>query len=205
MSLIPRDTHFFEMFNELASKLQQSAALLDQLFGDPSRTDHFASEIKRIEHEADVLTHEVHQRINTSFVTPFDREDIYELVTHLDDVIDLLDGTARRAVMFNIGTTREPAQRLTGVLVRAADELHTAVGAMRKKPKVVTERARAVKLLEEEGDAIYHEAVGALFHAEKPDPIEVMKWKELYDTLEHALDMCQGVANTLESIAIKHS
>jgi uncharacterized protein Yka (UPF0111/DUF47 family) len=107
--------------------------------------------------------------------------------------------------MFNISTTKGAAQKLTGVLVRAAGELHTAVGAMRKKPKIVTERARAVKLLEEEADAIYHEAVGALFREEKPDPIELMKWKELYDTLERAIDMCQGVANTLESIAIKHS
>jgi uncharacterized protein Yka (UPF0111/DUF47 family) len=145
----------------------------------------------------------VRARIDRSFVTPIDREDIHLLVSQLDTVIDLVDGTARRAQMFHITEAREPARRLTDVLVRASDAIQAAVASM-KKTKVVTERAREVKRLEEEGDAIYHEAVGALF-AGSPNPLEVIKWKDLYDTIEDALDKCEDVANVLESISLKHA
>ncbi len=201
--LIPRDRQFFAMFAEPAKRLTASAQLLAQLFAEPQRLDYYAAAIKEKEHEADSLTHDVIDRINKSLVTPFDREDIYLLASRLDNVIDLLDGTARRVTMFRITETREPAQRLTQVLVRAADCIEAAVADV-KRPQIVGERAREIKRLEEEGDAIYHEAVGGLF-AGTPDPLEVIKWKELYDTLESAIDGCEDVANVLESISIKHA
>lgn len=203
MRLIPRNDQFYDMFNGLAHRMSISAKLLDQLFTEPDRLEYFVAEIKKVEHEADILAHDVNQSIDKSFVTPFDREDIHLLAMRLDDVIDLLDGTARRVAMFHITESREPARRLCGVLTRAADCIEQAVAAMKKEPKVVSARAREMKKLEEEGDAIYHEAVGDLFKG-TPDPLEVIKWKELYDTLERAIDQCQGVANTLESIAIKN-
>ncbi len=156
-----------------------------------------------LEHEADHLTHDVIDRIDRSFVTPLDREDIHLLASRLDDVIDLLDGTARRAQMFHLTETREPARKLTEVLVRAADCLVEAVGGM-KKPKLVQEHARDIKLMEEEGDAIYHAAIGELFEG-TPNPLDVIRWKDLYDKLEDALDQCDDVANVLESISIKNS
>jgi uncharacterized protein len=203
LRLIPRDEAFFDMFAELAKRLSASARLLHKLFSEPQRLSEHVSAIKELEHEADNLTHEVIMRIDRSFVTPIDREDIHLLVSQLDTVIDLVDGTARRAQMFHITEAREPARRLTDVLVRASDAIQAAVASM-KKTKVVTERAREVKRLEEEGDAIYHEAVGALF-AGSPNPLEVIKWKDLYDTIEDALDKCEDVANVLESISLKHA
>ena len=203
MRIIPRDEAFFEMFAELAKRLTASARLLHQLFAEPHRLDEHVSAIKALEHEADNLTHEIILRIDRSFVTPIDREDIHLLASQLDTAIDLIDGTARRAQMFHIGVAREPATRLTDVLVRASDALQSAVGSI-KKTRIVTERARDVKRLEEEGDAIYHVAVGELFNG-TPDPLEVIKWKDLYDTIEDALDKCEDVANVLESISLKHA
>ena len=203
MRLIPRDEKFFELFAELARRLTAASRLLNRLFAEPENVEHHCMAIKSLEHEADVLTHDVIARIDRSFVTPLDREDIYLLASRLDDVIDLLDGTARRARMFRITEVRQPAQRLSGVLIKAAEAIEAAVGAM-KQPKAIAQRAREIKRLEEEGDQIYHEAVGGLF-AGTPDPLEVIKWKELYDTLETAIDQCEDVANVLESISIKNS
>jgi uncharacterized protein Yka (UPF0111/DUF47 family) len=201
--LIPRDEGFFVLFNELAKRLKEAARLLNRLFAEPERIDHYVAAIKAVEHEADVLTHDVRARIDRSFVTPIDREDIHLLATELDDVIDLIDGTARRAAMFHIAESREPARRLSDTIARAADHIEAGVAAI-KKPSVVSASSREIKKLEEEGDAIYQEAVGELFRGQ-PDALEVMKWKELYDTLERALDQCQGVGHVLESISLKNS
>jgi uncharacterized protein Yka (UPF0111/DUF47 family) len=200
--LIPRDEKFYDMFEEIASRLVSSATLLNKLFADPARIGDYCSQIKDIEHEADRITHDVIQRIDRSFVTPIDREDIHELASKLDNVIDLIDGTARRAVMFRVTDTREHAKRLSQVLVQAAAALQALVAGM-KRTRVVTERSAEVKRLEEEGDAIYHEAVGELF-AGKMEALDVIKWKEIYDTLERALDECEDVANAVGSIALKN-
>jgi predicted phosphate transport protein (TIGR00153 family) len=201
--LIPRDEQFYDMFSQVAKRLTSSATLLGQLFAEPQNRDRLVGEIKAVEHEADNLTHDVIARLNKSFITPMDREDIYELATQLDNVIDLVDGTARRVVMFRITDSRESARRLSQVLVRAAKALELATTNI-KDMKTVIGRGREVKLLEEEGDAIYHEAVGALF-AGTPDPIEVIRWKEVYETLEIAIDQCMAVANAVHSISIKNS
>jgi uncharacterized protein Yka (UPF0111/DUF47 family) len=201
--LIPRDEGFFVLFNELAKRLKEAARLLNRLLAEPERLEHYVAAIKTVEHEADVLTHDVRVRIDRSFVTPIDREDIHLLATELDDVIDLIDGTARRVVMFHISESREPAQRLSQTIEKAADRIEAGVAAI-KQPAVVAGCSREIKRLEEQGDAIYQEAVGALFSGQ-PDPLEVIKWKEVYDTLEETLDSCQGVGHVLESISLKNS
>jgi uncharacterized protein Yka (UPF0111/DUF47 family) len=202
--LIPKDEGFFELFDQLSSKLTMSAKVLDQLFTDPNRLDFFSRQIKVIEREADAIVHEVMNRLDRTFVTPLDREDIHLLASALDTVVDLMDGTARRVLMFNVTDRREPAKALAGLLVQSADVIAEAVRHI-KKPREVEEAARAIKVLEEEGDGIYSEAVGALFRVPNADTLEVLKWKEIYDNLEHALDECEDVMNVLESIALKNS
>jgi predicted phosphate transport protein (TIGR00153 family) len=201
--LIPRNEQFFDLFNQLAEHLKTAASLLDQLFAEPERTTELAKAIKDVEHQADVLTLSINTRIDKSFITPIDREDIHQLASRLDDVIDRLDGTARRVVMLHINEVREPAKQMAHVIVRAADHIATAVMAI-KVPAQVSAQAAEIKKLEEEGDAIYHDAVGALF-AGAPDPIEVIRWKEVYETLEIAIDLCMGVANAAQSISIKNA
>ena len=203
MRLIPRDEHFFELFSQLAQRITTSAKLLHELFSDPARIAHFETAIKNVEHEADDLAYQVNARIDTSFITPIDREDIHRLASRLDNVVDLIDGTARRAVMFHISESRPQALRLTAVLVEAAALIEKSVNEV-KKPKNVAENGREMKRLEEAGDAVYQEAVGALF-AGSPDPLDVIKWKELFDKIEEAIDECDDVSNVLESIALKNS
>jgi uncharacterized protein len=205
--LIPRDERFFDMFAALAQQITASVTLLHELFRNPDRIGHFEKAIKDVEHEADGLVHQVHTRIDSSFVTPLDREDIHLLATRLDNVVDLIDGTARRATMFGITETRNHALLLTDVLVRAAKMIEASVKSMRD-PQAVADYGRKIKALEEEGDQIYHEAVGALFRGSgdaRPDPIEVIKWKELFDKLEETMDECDDVSNVLESISLKNS
>jgi predicted phosphate transport protein (TIGR00153 family) len=190
------------MFAALASHVTASAKLLHSLFREPERLAELVSAIKDLEHEADAVTHDVILRIDTSFITPIDREDIHLLASRLDDVIDLIDGTARRAQMFRIQEKRQDAIDLAWVLVHASEAVEGAVTSV-KKPKIVVQVNAQVKTLEEEGDALYHAAMGRLFEG-RPDALDVIKWKELYDMLERAIDQCEDVANTLESISLKN-
>jgi predicted phosphate transport protein (TIGR00153 family) len=201
--LIPRDEQFFDLFNQLAEHLKTAAGLLNELFAEPHRTAELVKQIKDVEHQADVLTLSINTRIDKSFITPIDREDIHLLASRLDDVIDRLDGTARRVVMLHINEVREPAKQMANVICEAAEHIAIAVIAI-KRPSEVSAQASQIKKLEEEGDAIYHDAVGALF-AGTPDPIEVIRWKEVYETLEIAIDLCMGVANAVHSISIKNA
>lgn len=201
--LIPRDEEFFVLFDQLAGHLATTAKMLDALFGDAVHVHDHVRAIKDVEHKADLLTTTVNQRIDKSFITPIDREDIHMLATRLDDVIDLIDGTARRFEMLHITDILPPARQLANVLCRAAGEIQVAVSEMRQPPSV-NQHVALIKHLEEEGDAVYHEAVGALF-AGNPNPLDVIKWKEVYDTLERAIDSCMGVAQVLQSISLKNA
>lgn len=203
MRLIPKDEGFFDLFDAVAERLVRSATLLNELFTEPTRLDFFAGQIKELEHQADDITHEIMLRLDRSFVTPLDREDIHKLATQLDNVVDLMDGTARRGQMFHLADRREPAKQLTAVLVRATELIKEAVHKVRQ-PQEVARIAREIKKIEEEGDALYSSAVGALFQG-TPDALEVIKWKELYDNIEHAIDECEDVLNVLESVSIKNS
>ena len=201
--LIPRDEQFFDLFDQLTAQLTQAARMLAELFDDPAHVADHVRSIKDVEHRADALTTTINQRIDKSFITPIDREDIHMLASRLDDVIDLLDGTARRFEMLHIDVVKDPARRLAQLLIDAAEHIQTGVSAIRET-KLVAVQAAHIKRAEEEADAIYHEAVGALF-AGQPDPLEVMKWKEMYDTLERATDSCMGVAQVLQSISLKNA
>jgi predicted phosphate transport protein (TIGR00153 family) len=200
---LPKDEGFFGLFDQLSARLQTSAALLKELFSEPQRLDELVQKIKAEEHAADAITYDIMQRIDRSFVTPLDREDIHLLANRLDNVVDLMDGTARRALMFHITERRPHAIGLIDVLVDCATAITAGVKSIRT-PTAVHKAAREVKALEEKADALYSKAIGELF-AGKPDALEVIKWKEIYDNLEHAVDECEDVANVLESISLKNS
>ena len=206
MRLLPRDGRFFDLFTAVASLNLKAAKLLKELFtaGATNRT-YLVDSIKRLEREADGLTLELVTRLDKTFITPLDREDIHMLASRLDDVLDGIDGIARRTVIFR---TEDPPQGvliLADVMVRTTEQLLSAVQVLEKqKAQVVIRACGEVKKLEEEGDAVYGEWLGRLFDEEK-DPVTLMKWKEIYDTLEKTLDKAEDVANVLESVAIKHS
>ncbi len=206
MRLLPRDERFFDLFTAVATLNVEAAKHLHELFkADPENRAYLAESIKRLEHEADVLTHEVITRLDRSFITPLDREDIHMLASRLDDVLDRIDGTARRTQIFRPGHAPQGILLITDVIVRSTVQVNEAVRVLNsQKTPVVIAACTEVKKLEEEGDFVYHEWLGRLFEEEK-DPIALIKWKEIYDTLEKTLDQAEDVANVLESIAIKHS
>jgi hypothetical protein len=206
MRLLPRDEKFFELFNAVAQLNVDAAKLLKDLVVAP--VDHrrpIVDAIKRLEHEADEMTHEVVNRLDRTFITPLDREDIHMLASRLDDVMDLMDGTARRVQMFHAGEAPSGAVRMADVIHRTCQQLLLGVLHL-ETPKngSVLEACKQVKLLEEEGDSLYHEWVGRLFEG-SPDALEVIKWKGIYDNLERTLDQAEDVANVLESVFIKHA
>jgi uncharacterized protein len=202
--LLPREEEFFELFTEVANRNKEAVAHLRKLFeASPDRRTPHIEAIKRLEHEADQVTHEVVNRLDRTFITPLDREDIHQLSSDLDDVMDAMDGTARRAQIFGLGPTPPGVLRIAEVLQRMMAAIGEAVSRLKKGDDVMKYCIEA-KELEEEGDAIYHESLGHLFAKEK-DAIELIKWKEIYDNLERTLDQAEDVANVVESITIKHA
>src|SRR2546426_13977 len=202
--LLPREEKFFDLFVAVADRNTEAARHLRELFEAPPerRTPHVEA-IKRLEHEADQVTHEVVNRLDRTFITPLDREDIHKLASDLDDVMDAMDGTARRSQIFRLGPAPEGVKRLTEVIERMVGVLGEGVSRLKKGDDVMRYCVEA-KQLEEEGDAIYHEALGQLFEKER-DALEIIKWKEIYDNLEMTLDQSEDVANVLESITLKHA
>ncbi len=202
--LLPREEQYFTLFAQMTSYINDAArTLVEMLAHRDGDYQEYVQRIKSIEHACDDLTHNVATRLNQSFITPFDREDIYMMSKALDDVVDLIDGAARAVVMYDIHETTEPAKQLAGVIQRMALQLNEIVSIL-QKPKGVTERLIELHRLENEGDDIYQRAVGALFH-ETRDPLEVIKWKDVYEKLEAAIDRCEQVANIIEGVIIKHS
>jgi predicted phosphate transport protein (TIGR00153 family) len=202
--LLPREEQYFSLFAQMTSYINDAAnALVEMLSHQDGDYQEYVQRIKSIEHACDDLTHYVATRLNQSFITPYDREDIYMMSKALDDVVDLIDGAAQAVLMYDIHETTEPAKQLAGVIQRMASQLHEVVSIL-QKPKGVTERLVELHRLENEGDDIYQRAVGALFH-ETRDPLTVIKWKDVYEKLEAAIDRCENVANIIEGVIIKHS
>jgi predicted phosphate transport protein (TIGR00153 family) len=200
--LIPREEKFYDDFKMMADQLRKGARLLEQMLAtDPPVADK-ANEIKEVEHQCDFLTHEIIQRLNKTFVTPIDREDIHELARTLDDVMDAIDSAAALIPLYKIDKIRGGARELTRVIIEQTGEIRSAVEALEAR-KGVLERAIEINRLENEADRIHKHAVGLLFEEEK-DPIAVMKWKEILDVLEEATDACEDVANLLENVVVKH-
>lgn len=206
MRLLPKEEKFFDLFIEVATRCNQAAGhLKDLLSGRPERWEYSIEAIKRLEHEADQCTHEVVNRLDRTFITPIDREDIHLLASDLDDVIDRIDGTARRIAIFKL--TEPPAPGVTGmcdVILRITDTIVQGVTRLKDDHQAVIGYSIQAKKLEEEGDALYQKILGNLFEQER-DPIKLIKWKEIYDTLETTIDQAEDVANDLESIALKHA
>ena len=200
--LIPREEKFYDDFKAMADQLRNGARLLEEMLaGDPPLHDK-AHEIKEVEHKCDFLTHEIIQRLNKTFVTPIDREDIHSLARSLDDIMDAIDDAAALFPLYHIDTVRPGARDLTRILSETTDQVRLAVEALEKKHGVL-QHAVEINRLENEADRAHHRAVAQLFDEER-DPILVMKWKEILDLLEDATDRCEDVANLLENVVVKH-
>jgi predicted phosphate transport protein (TIGR00153 family) len=201
-SLFPRDEQFFDLFGKMAAEIKAAAGLLDQLLASDPPDVAKAALIKDAEHRCDALTHDTIQRLHRTFVTPFDREDLYALTTSLDDVMDAIDHAASLVQLYKIQVVRPGARELGHTVSASAERLHLALEALATK-KPVQPHAVEVNRLENEADYAYQEAVRGLFEGET-DPITIIKWKEIFDHLEIITDCCEDVANVIEGVVVKH-
>lgn len=201
-SFVPRDEQFFDLFNAMADEIKAAAQLLEEMLStdppDVSKVDL----IKDAEHRCDALTHDTIQRLHRTFVTPFDREDLYALAASLDDVMDAIDHAAALVRLYRIETIRPGARELARTVSHSADRLHTALESLAARTPVQP-HAVEINRLENEADRAYQEAIRVLFEQEK-DPITIIKWKELLDMLEQITDACEDVANVIEGVVVKH-
>jgi len=201
--LIPREEKFYDDFIAMADELNNGAMLLEQMLASERPIWDKADEIKEVEHKCDFLTHEIIQRLNRTFVTPLDREDIHTLARSLDDVMDAIDASATILRLYHIDTVRPGARELAHIIFDSAEELVHAIKALEGR-KGVAERAVEINRLENEADRAHQAAVQTLFQEER-DAIVIIKWKEIFDFLEQATDRCEDVANVLEGVVVKHA
>lgn len=201
MRLIPQETRFFELFDELSGYLTEGAKLLRAILEDPSDLRMRVEQVQAIEHKGDRTTHAIITKLNQSFITPFDREDIYKLASSLDDVLDFTNAAANRLVMYKIEQPPPAAAELASLIVLQTEELARGVSLLERNGAVL-KHCDEVNRLEDEADHLSRWAIGALFDNEK-DPIQLIKLKELYEVLEVATDKAEDAANVLEAIVVK--
>jgi hypothetical protein len=203
-SLLPREDEYFVFFSQMTEKIQEASTfLVEMMHGENEKFEATAKKIKDTEHGCDEITHKITTKLNKSFITPFDREDIYTLIVALDDVCDYIDAAARAVIMYNIRNINDYSKHLAKVIQSLAIEINSAIG-MLKKPVNMNQHIIEIHRLENEADDVYFRAIGELFQNET-DSIQLIKLKELYEIMENATDRCESVANIIESIMLKHT
>jgi hypothetical protein len=200
--LIPREERFFADLCAMADSIAEGAAICEAILtSDPPALQRYG-EVQAVEHRCDELTHDIVERLNRTFVTPIDREDIHELASSVDNVMDAIDHCAAVVRLYRIDRVRAGARDLARIIVASVEQLHAALQALEGR-RGVFDGVREINRLEHEGDRAHQRAVGSLFEEER-DPIAVIKWKEILDFLEGAVDRCRDAANVLEGIVVKH-
>jgi uncharacterized protein len=202
--LAPRDREFFDLFEEAGGNIVRAADLLDRMLRNfPDRGDDLARDILICEQDGDRITHDIIRRLNETFVTPIDREDIYELTSALDDIVDYTEEVADYLILYKIEAPMEQAQRLAHVLLQSGRQIAEAMPRLRGF-KDISHYTVEINRLENDGDRIVREAIASLFD-NGIDPMVVIRWKDIFERLEAAIDATEHVANILEGIVIKNS
>ena len=197
---------FFELFEQHAARTREAAELLVTMFRELSSAEQQAERIKAVEHQGDEITHTVIEKLHQTFITPIDREDIHQLISRMDDVLDFVEATSERLWLYDVHHVEPEACELAGVLLKAVVEMGAAIRGLRDlkdRPRLIA-HCTEINRLENEGDALLRRAVARLFR-DSTDPIHVLKWKEIFDNLENAIDRCEDVANVIEGVALEYS
>jgi predicted phosphate transport protein (TIGR00153 family) len=203
---MPREDDFFVLFEAAAANAHAAAGELLELLEKFDDVHARAKRIKDLEHAGDKITHDVIERLNRTFITPMDREDIHELICRVDDIVDLTDTATHRMVLYKITQPTAASIELTRCLKHATGLILETMPLLRdmKNSRAIGEKCIAIQTQENEADRVMHHAIAALFEA-RPDPIEVIKWKDIYEEIESATDRCEDVANVLDSIVLKNA
>jgi predicted phosphate transport protein (TIGR00153 family) len=201
-SLFPREVRFYDLFEQQSQHILRAAGLLNDLVHNFVDVRVKLHAIKEVEHQGDQITHEVVRRLNTTFITPLDREDIHALASRLDDVLDYIEAAAERLVVYRIKEPTAASRALAQVIVETARATDRAIRCLRAMDPGFHEQAVEVNRLENSADNLLRDSLAELFEQEV-DPIEVIKWKEIYETMEIVTDRCEDVANVIEGIILK--
>jgi predicted phosphate transport protein (TIGR00153 family) len=199
--VLPREESFFKMFVQQAENVHAGTKALVAMLANFSDPQEQSRGIKALEHQGDTITHDLNTRLNKTFITPFDREDIHELSSKIDDVLDLADAAAGRLVIYRVKAIRPGVLELAQILEQAAAQVVEAVRVLEKQDHILT-RCIEINRLENEGDRISRTLIAQLFEQEK-DPVEIIKWKEIIEAIETAIDKCEDVANVIETVILK--
>jgi predicted phosphate transport protein (TIGR00153 family) len=202
-SLIPREERFYDMFVDDAGNMLEAAQTLSMLMSDYGNVIQHGLHIQTLEHRGDELSHEIANRLATTFVTPFDREDIHGLMNALDDVVDIIEKTSDTFVLYHIGAPSPPAIQLSSIILQQCESILEALKKLRSF-KDLKGHWVEIHRLESEGDRVSREAVASLF-AGSMDAVEIIKWKDVYELLEDCCDRCEDVADIIEKIVVKHA
>ncbi len=206
MRIIPKEEKFFDLFEELADKIEEGANFFLAMAKSYEYSEANIGRLKQIEHEADAITHTTYAKMHTTFLTPLDREDIYALVNKMDSIIDMIEASAMRMNLYKVKRpSSEKIIELAQILVRAVSKIKLIVHAMRdmKNARMILDACVEVNTLENDGDVVLRTAIAKLFEHEK-DVFELIKWKEIFERLEEAIDVCEDVSNIAEGIVLKH-
>jgi predicted phosphate transport protein (TIGR00153 family) len=205
MGLFPKEIDFFEIFDRAALNITKASVLLVALMENFSSLEERAREIYEVEQEGDILTHEIMKKLNKTFITPIDREDLYTLASRLDDVLDMIWGAVDRMVVFKLTEATKEAVSMAKDIQTTTETIHKAIHKLKEKQYVhVQDYCIEINRLENLIDRDFRDALGKLFDEVK-DPILIIKWKEIYEHLENASDRCEDVANVLEAIVLKYA
>jgi uncharacterized protein len=199
--LLPQERSFFDLFDQQADNIHVGAKALLQMLERYTGVPEQVQNIKAIEHHGDDITHGILTKLNSTFITPFDREDLHELCSRLDDVIDLIDAAASRFVLYRVNAVRPGTIDLVKILVAATSEVVSCVKAL-ETPDKALKFAIEINRCENESDRLCRTLIAQLFDEEK-DPVQIIKWKEIFEVIETAVDKCEDVANVIESVILK--
>jgi len=201
--ILPREEAFLPLFVRQAENVAAGAKALVEMLSNYEQPAADARRIKDMEHVGDTITHDLITRLNQTFITPFDREDIHELSSKVDDVLDLTDAAAGRMVLYRVKAVRPGVVELAQILETATQEILKAVRALNKQDHILA-HCIEINRLENEGDRVCRALIAKLFEEEK-DPVEIIKWKEIIEAIETAVDRCEDVANVIESVTLKQA
>jgi uncharacterized protein Yka (UPF0111/DUF47 family) len=204
LSFTPRTTEFFDLFTRAGENALEAARLAERRFREWPNPSVTQDDVKSVETAGDALTRDLIQLLNTQYVTPFDREDIYQLATEIDDVVDYVEEASDLLGLYGIESPTRHAVEQCGVLVAAVEQLAIALASL-KGMRGVQDALAQVKQLEDDGDRIVHDAIASLFRDDRIDPLLVIRWKDVYDALEKALDACETAANVMGNIVVKNA
>jgi len=204
ISLVPRTTAFYDLFTRAGANALEAARLVERRFREHPNSSVRHSDVKAIEDQGDTITRDLIQLLNTQYVTPFDREDIYQLATELDDVVDNLDEASELLELYSVESPTRQAIEQCRIIVGAVEHLSVALNELQGMRGVERELV-ALKKLEDEGDRVLHDALADLFRDPRIDPLIVIRWKDIFEALEEALDACETAANVIGNIVVKNA